>query len=138
MDKLNVANFALSLNLKSSKFEGFMFCCLSTVIYALLYLLIFQFQHIQHNPNFAWTFVLHYLNYSHYSVIIKHPFLHMFLIMLNKTLPSPTSSICIGCLSLNYTVSEGWVRPELHLPQTGDRVLSAVFRKLSRWSMLMI
>lgn len=118
--------------------ESEMFCCLSTVIYALLYSLIVSVSTHTTQPEFCLTVVLHDLKYSHYSVIIKHPFLHVSLIMLNKKLLSPTSSTCIGCLSPNYTVSEGWVRPELHLPQTGDRVLSTVFRKLSRWSMLML
>ena len=55
MYKLNVANFALhvSLNLKSSKFEVFMFCCLSTVIYALLYLLIVSVSTHTTQPEFC-------------------------------------------------------------------------------------
>lgn len=53
MYKLNVANFALSLNLKSPKFEGFMFSCLSTVIYALLYLLIVSVSTHTTQPEFC-------------------------------------------------------------------------------------
>lgn len=119
--------------------ESEMFCCLSTVIYALLYSLIVSVSTHTTQPEFCWNSCLTW--FEIFSLLCHYQasrFLHVFLIMLNKKLLSPTSSTCIGCLSLNYTVSEGWVRPELHLPQTGDRVLSTVFRKLSRWSMLML
>lgn len=116
--------------------ESEMFCCLSTVIYALLYSLIVSVSTHTTQPEFCLNSCLTW--FEIFSLLCHYQASLLARVFNYVKLLSPTSSTCIGCLSPNYTVSEGWVRPELHLPQTGDRVLSTVFRKLSRWSMLML